>query len=98
MVSWTKIGIMQSESVNNNYWKSWLTGKENPMVNIVKAEEIADLKILTIDQTKSQPERLTQFFKDVKNPYMVRVGDTLVRIEFIGGRNFSDALTVAFSV
>ena len=68
------------------------------MEKSVKAEEFADLKILDIDKTKSQPERLKQFLSDVKNPYMVRVGDTLVRIEFVGGRNFSEALTVALCV
>ena len=68
------------------------------MEKSVKAEEFADLKILDIDKTKSQPERLKQILSDVKNPYMVRVGDTLVRIEFVGGRNFSEALTVALCV
>ena len=66
------------------------------MVNTFNIEDFADLKALTVDKTKSQPERLKQFITDVKNPYMVRVGDTLVRIEFTGGRNFSDALTAAF--
>ena len=67
------------------------------MVNTFNAEDFADLKTLTVDKTKSQPERLRQFVTDVKNPYMVRVGDTLVKIEFTGGRNFSDALTAAFA-
>ena len=68
------------------------------MVNTFNIEDFADLKALTIDKTKPIEERLKQFIADVKNPYMVRVGDTLVRIEFTGGRNFSDALTAAFRV
>lgn len=66
------------------------------MVNTFNIEDFADLKVLTVDKTKPKQERLKQFITDVKNPYMVRVGDTLVRIEFTGGRNFSDALTAAF--
>ncbi len=66
------------------------------MVNTFNINDFADLKVLTVDKTKSKQERLKQFITDVKNPYMVRVGDTLVRIEFTGGRNFSDALTAAF--
>jgi hypothetical protein len=66
------------------------------MVNTFNIEDYKDLKVLTVDKTKSKQERLKQFITDVKNPYMVRVGDTLVRIEFTGGRNFSDALTAAF--
>ena len=68
------------------------------MVNTFNIEDFADLKVLTVDKTKPKQERLKQFITDVKNPYMVRVGDTLVRIEFTGGRNFSDALTAAFGV
>ena len=66
------------------------------MVNIFNIEDFADLKVLTVDKTKPTEERLKQFILDVKNPYMIRVGDTLVRIEFTGERNFSDALTAAF--
>lgn len=66
------------------------------MVNTFNIEDFVDLKTLSIDKTKSQPERLKQFISDVKNPYMVRVGDTVVQIKFTGGRNFSDALTAAF--
>ena len=66
------------------------------MVNTFNIEDFADLKVLTVDKTKPKQERLKQFITDVKNPYMVRVGNTLVRIEFTGGRNFSDALTAAF--
>ena len=66
------------------------------MVNTFNIEDFVDLKILTVDKTKSIEDRLKQFVTDVKNPYMVRVGDILVRIEFTGGRNFSDALTAAF--
>ena len=65
------------------------------MVNTFNIKDFTDLKTLTIDKTKPQKERLKQFIANVKNPYMVRVGDTLVKIEFTGGRNFSDALTAA---
>ena len=59
-------------------------------------EDFVDLKTLAIDKTKAQPERLKQYITDVKNPYTVRVGDITVRIEFTGGKSFSDALTTVF--
>ena len=67
------------------------------MINTFNTENFTDLKDLDVDKTKAKQERLKQFIADVKNPYMVRVGDTLVKIEFTGGRNFSDALTAAFA-
>lgn len=66
------------------------------MVNTFNTYDFTDLKVLTVDKTKPIDERLKQFIKDVKNPYTVRVGDTPVRIEFTGGRNFSDALVAVF--
>jgi len=68
------------------------------MINTFNIENFTDLKDLAVDKTKAKQERLKKFIEDVKNPYMVRVGDTLVKIEFVGGRNFSDALTAAFVV
>lgn len=65
------------------------------MVNTFNIKDLVDLKNLTIDKTKPRNERLRQYIKDVKNPYIVKVGDTLVKIEFTGGRSFSDALTAA---
>lgn len=65
------------------------------MVNTFDIKNFTDLKTLTIDKTKPRDERLRQYIENVKNPYIVRVGDTLVKIEFTGGRNFSDALTTA---
>ena len=50
------------------------------MVNTFNTKDFVDLKVLTVDKTKPIEERLKQFITDVKNPYMVRVGDTLLRI------------------
>jgi len=66
------------------------------MVDTFNIEDYKDLKVITIDKTKPIEERLRQYIMDVKNPYMVRVGDTQVKIEFAGGRSFSDALTAVF--
>lgn len=68
------------------------------MVNTFNIEDFADLKALTVDKTKPIEERLRQYITEVKNPYMVRVGDTLVQIEFTGGKSFFDSLTSAFSM
>ena len=65
------------------------------MVNTFDINSFTDLKTLTIDKTKPRDKRLRQYIEDVKNPYRVRVGDILVKIEFTGERSFSDALTTA---
>ena len=59
------------------------------------ANDFIDLNALTIENKKPKQDRIRQFIADIKNPYMVKVGDTLVRVEFAGGKNFSEALTTA---
>lgn len=65
------------------------------MVNTFKPDGCKDLKTVDVDKTKPIEERLKQYVTEVKNPYMVRVGNTPIQIEFTGGRTFSDALAAA---
>ena len=65
------------------------------MENTFNIDEFKDLRDLTVDVTKPLDKRLKQYITDVKNPRMVRVGDILVQIEFVGNRSFSDALSAA---
>ena len=48
----------------------------------VKLEELFDISKIRIDSSKSVEERREQFLKQTGNPYMVRVGDTMVKISF----------------
>ena len=67
------------------------------MINTLYIDDFTDITTITVDKTKPANERLKQYIDDVKNPYTVKVGDMLVRIEFTGTKDFSDALTAAFS-
>ncbi len=48
----------------------------------VKLEEVFDISKIRIDSSKSVEERREQFLRQTGNPYMVRVGDTMVKISF----------------
>ena len=48
----------------------------------VKLEELFDISKIRIDSSKSVEERREQFLRQTGNPYMVRVGDTMVKISF----------------
>lgn len=57
-----------------------------------KLEELADIGKVRIDRKKSVEERKRQYLNQVKNPYLVRVGDTMVKIRFANnGVSFEDA-------
>lgn len=48
----------------------------------VKLEELTDIGKIRIDRKKSVEEKKRQYLKQVGNPYLVRVGDTMVKIRF----------------
>lgn len=57
-----------------------------------KLEELADIGKIRIDRKKSVVERKRQYLNQVKNPYLVRVGDTMIKIRFANnGVSFEDA-------
>ena len=57
-----------------------------------KLEELADIGKIRIDRKKSVEERKRQYLNQVKNPYLVKVGDTMVKIRFANnGVSFDDA-------
>lgn len=58
----------------------------------VKPEDLADISRIRIDRGKSREERIRQYLKQTGNPYLVRVGDTMVKIRFANnGISFEDA-------
>lgn len=58
----------------------------------VKPEELADIRKIRIDRKKTVEEKKKQYLKQVGNPYLVRVGDVMVKIRFANhGVSFEDA-------
>ncbi|MCI5511174.1 MAG: hypothetical protein PUD04_05735 [Firmicutes bacterium] len=58
----------------------------------VKLEELTDIGKIRIDRKKSVEEKKRQYLKQVGNPYLVRVGDTMVKIRFANsGVSFEEA-------
>lgn len=58
----------------------------------VNPDDVTDITKLRIDSSKSVEERRRQYLKQVGNPYLVRVGDTIVRVSFAeNGVSFEEA-------
>ncbi len=72
-------------------------------LDLCKAAEIAlcdksnltDLRDITVDKSKSVMERIENFTGQVKNPYLFKVGDVIVKVAYSGGKDFSGALSSA---
>lgn len=60
-------------------------------------DSLVDLHDVKIDAEKSVPEKMNDYFEQIKNPYLFKVGDVRVKVSFGGNRTFTDALGAVIS-
>lgn len=60
-------------------------------------DSLVDLRDVRIDPSKSVPEKMNDYFEQIKNPYLFKVGDVGVKVSFGGERSFTDALGAVIS-
>lgn len=56
---------------------------------------LADLRNITVDTSKPVPERIESFLNQVRNPYLFKVDDVIVKVHYGSGKPVSDALAAA---
>ena len=57
---------------------------------------LVDLRDITIDTEKPVTQRVQDFIEQVKNPYIFKVGDITVKVNYGEGKQLSDALVNLF--
>lgn len=58
----------------------------------VKLEEVTDITKIRIDRNRTVEEKKKQYLRKVGNPYLVKVGNTMVKIRYANnGVSFEDA-------
>ena len=58
----------------------------------VAREELGDLKSVVLGTEQSMEQRLIEFIRQVKNPYLFRVGPMVVKIGVGGSEDFTETL------
>ena len=51
-----------------------------------------DLRDIRIDAAKPITERVMEFLQQIRNPYLFRVGDIVVRVHYGDGKQLPDSL------
>ena len=54
--------------------------------------DLVDLRTIQIDPNLPIPERTQKFLDQVRNPYLFRVDDLIVKVRYEGNRSFLSAL------
>ena len=57
-----------------------------------EADQLVDLRSVSIDKSLPAPERMSAFIKQIKNPYLFKVDDITVKVEFSSGKSLEDSL------
>ena len=91
--------------VKHMYRKEWQVMLNSFDLNFLKNVAIADcskdslvdLHDVKIDPSKSVADKMNDYFEQIKNPYLFKVGDMRVKVSFGGDRNFTDALGAVIS-
>ena len=63
-------------------------------MNIEQCEpdQLVDLRSVSIDKSLPVSERMSAFIKQIKNPYLFKVDDIAVKVEFSSGKSLEDSL------
>lgn len=53
---------------------------------------LTDLKVISVDTSQPTANRMISFAEQIKNPYLFKVGEFAVKVEYGEGKNLSDEL------
>ena len=60
-------------------------------------DNFTDLREIQIDESKKVPERVENFLEQVGNPYLFKVGDVFVKVNYKDGKDLADSLITLLS-
>ncbi len=72
-----------------------LTSLKITAIADVSKDNLVDLRDINIDTAKPVAERMTDYFEQIRNPYLFKVGDMKVKVDFGTNRGLTDALQSA---
>lgn len=55
-------------------------------------DSLVDLHEITIDTDKTVVDRVRDYIEQVKNPYLFKVGDITVKVNYRNGKTITDAV------
>ena len=65
---------------------------KNAAIADYRTSDLVDLHDVKIDAGKPVADKMNDYFEQIKNPYLFKVGDIRVKISFGGERSFTDVL------
>lgn len=60
-------------------------------------DQLIDINNVKVDRSGTLEQRLNSFLTQIKNPYLFKVGDIAVKVEFSSNKSLEDSLTTLLS-
>lgn len=73
--------------------KSQLARCKEVDVSSCDINSLMDLREINIDTTKPVTQRIESFLEQVQNPYLFKVGDIVIKVDYGNGKQFAEAFT-----
>ncbi len=90
-------GIKNKNFSKNHFVRSDLVNDlkclRNADISACNADELVDLRSVEVNPKASLNRRTDDFIAQIGNPYLFRVDDIVVKVEFGDGKDFSEILT-----
>lgn len=85
----SKNHFVRSDETMNDLMKTF----RNADILTCNSDELVDLRNVKMNRKKPLGNRADDYFAQVGNPYLFRVDDVVVKVEFGDGKDFSEILT-----
>ena len=72
--------------------QSELKNLKNMDIEQCDPEQLTDLKSIFLDTSRPLPDRIRSFLEQVKNPYLFKVDNVIVKVEFSSGKSLEQSL------
>ena len=59
-------------------------------------EQLVDLRSVSVDTSLDASQRVGSFLRQIRNPYLFRVDDITVKVEFSAGKSLEESLLAFF--
>ena len=71
--------------------RNQLRALQNADISACETDELTDIKGITYHKNQRTADKMNTFIACAGNPYLFKVGETVVKVEYEGGKSFSDA-------
>ena len=73
--------------------RNHLRALQNADISACETDRLTDIKVITYHKNQRTADKMNTFIACAGNPYLFKVGETVVKVEFEGGKSFAESFT-----